>query len=83
MATEQTLQTLNKAQARVFIALAQQRQELQEAFREILDAEREQVEMLRARYGLPEGAYQIRQEPDGTLVLFLEERAGGDVMGQA
>jgi len=33
-------------------------------------AEAEQVEMLRVRYGLPEGRYSIRQEAGGEIVLF-------------
>jgi len=63
--------TLSKAQGRVFIALAQQKAELQQAFKEVLEAEQEQVEMLRVRYGLPEGRYSIRQEAGGEIVLFV------------
>jgi hypothetical protein len=66
-------QILSKAQARVFIALAQQRQELQGTFREILEAEHLQVEMLRKVFGLPDGEYQIRQD-GGDLVLFRVEQ---------
>lgn len=66
---------LSKPQGRVFIALAQQRAELQAAFQEVLEAEREQIEMLRRKYDLPEGLdYQVRQEADGALVLFGKEK---------
>ena len=69
---------LSKAQGRVFVALARQKQEIQETYQEIVDAEVEQVELLLERYGLPEGTYHIRQERDGRLVLFLEQ--GVDVV---
>jgi len=62
--------TLSKAQSMAFFALARQKAELQEAFRELVAAEAEQVEMLRVRYGLPEGRYSIRQEAGGEIVLF-------------
>lgn len=62
--------TLSKTQSMAFFALARQKAELQEAFRELVAAEAEQVEMLRVRYGLPEGRYSIRQEAGGEIVLF-------------
>lgn len=61
---------LSKTQSRVFMALAAQKQELQQAFQEVVTAEQEQIEMLRAKYDLPEGDYQLRQEQDGTVVMF-------------
>ena len=61
---------LSKAQTRVFLALAQQRQELQNLLNEIAGAEREQIELLRQHYSLPEGVYRLRQEPDGSVVLY-------------
>lgn len=60
---------LSKTQARVFIALAQQRRELQAAWQEVQQAEGEQVEMLRRHYDLPEGEYRLRQDEDGSLSL--------------
>lgn len=62
---------LSKTQLRVFIGLAQQRQELQEVLQEILDAEEEQLEALRVRFGLPEGKYALRQASKDE-VLFVE-----------
>ena len=64
---------LSKTQARVFIALGQQKAELQKQYQEIMDAEAEQVELLREKFGLPEGVYQLRQEPGGELVLFAPD----------
>ena len=61
---------LSKTQGRIFIALAQQRQELQQAFREIVGAEREQIELLRQHYGLPDGQYRLRQEQNGDVVMY-------------
>jgi hypothetical protein len=62
--------TLSKTQGRVFVALSQQKAELQRAYQEIQEAEAEQVEMLRVKYDLPEGRYSIRQEAGGEIVLF-------------
>lgn len=61
---------LSKQQRRVFVALARERQRLQAAFQEVIIAEQQQVEMLRAYYDLPDGQYQIREEANGTAVLF-------------
>jgi len=72
---------LSKTQKRIFVALAQQRAELQDAFQEVAEAERDQIEMLRERYGMPEGTYQLRQENDGRVVLYRQaepERDDGD-----
>lgn len=66
-------QKLTKAQAHVFIALAQQKAELNRVFKEILDAEAEQMELLRVHYQLAEGTYDLRQEKDGSLLLFSKE----------
>jgi len=64
---------LSKPQTRVFIALARQRNELQAAFQEVLDAEKDQIEMLREHYELPEGEYQVQLSPDGEAVLRFVE----------
>ena len=70
---------LSKTQKRIFIALSQQKQRLNEQFAEIVEAEQEQIEMLRQRYDLPEGEYQLRQEQNGDLVLFaVPETEEGD-----
>ena len=61
---------LSKSQTRVFLALAQQRQELQNLLNEIVGAEREQIELLRQHYDLPEGQYRLRQEQNGDVVLY-------------
>ena len=68
-----TERILSKTQARVFIALAQQKAELQKAYQEISEAEAEQVELLREKFGFAEGVYQLRQEPGGELVLFSQD----------
>jgi hypothetical protein len=63
---------LSKTQVTVFAALAQQRAELQQQFQRAVEAEREQIEMLRKQYGLPEGEYQIRQEQNGDVIMFMQ-----------
>jgi hypothetical protein len=63
---------LSKTQIRIFVALSQQRAELQQQFQEVVEAEREQIEMLRKQYDLPEGEYQIRQEQNGDVVMFMQ-----------
>jgi len=69
-----TERILSKTQARVFIALAQQKAELQKQYQEIMDAEAEQAELLREKFGFPAGVqYQIRQNQDGDLVLFAPD----------
>jgi len=73
-----TERILSKTQARVFIALAQQKAELQKQYQEIMDAEAEQVELLREKFELPEGVYQLRQEPGGELVLFAPDPPEGE-----
>jgi len=70
---------LSKTQGRIFIALAQQRQELQQAFREIVEAEQEQIELLRQHYDLPEGQYRLRQEENGDVIMYrVQETAEED-----
>ncbi len=67
---------LSKLQIRVFAALvAQQRQELQRVFEEIAETQQEQIEMLRVKYALPEGEYQVRQERTGEVFLFAVQPA--------
>jgi hypothetical protein len=61
---------LSKTQIRIFVALARERQRLQEEFQDIAEAENEQIEMLRQKYSLPEGRYQVRSDPDGSAVIF-------------
>lgn len=67
-------QKLSKGQTRIFVALHQQRVEIEHAFQEIIEAEREQVEMLRKIYELPEGEYLVRSEADGSLVMFMKPK---------
>lgn len=62
--------TLSKTQKRIFVGLSQQRQEAIQALQEINEAQNEQIEMLRQKYDLPEGEYQIRQERNGDVVMF-------------
>jgi len=69
---------LSKAQTRVFLALAQQRQELQNLLNEIVGAEREQIELLRQHYGLPEGQYRLRQEQNGDVVMYRVQEPGAE-----
>ena len=64
---------LSKVQIRTFVGLTQQREETQQVFREIAEAQAEQVEMLRVKYDLPEGEYQLRQEKNGDVLLFKHE----------
>ena len=61
---------LSKTQIRVFAALAQQRAELQAAFQEVVEAEKEQIETLRRHFGLPDGEYRLRQDPSGDVALY-------------
>jgi hypothetical protein len=65
---------LSKVQTQAFIGFAKQRAELQEAFRGLAEAEREQVEMLRAHFGLPDGEYTVQQEPNGDVLLRRVEQ---------
>lgn len=76
---------LSKTQARVFYALKQQRVEIEQAFQEVIEAEREQVEMLRKMYELPEGKYLVKSEADGSLVMFMQpqDKAAEPEKGEA
>ena len=73
---------LSKPQSTIFLSLAQQKAGIQQAmqqqqrtFMDLLEAEKEQLEMLRRHFDLPEGEYHVRQEPgDGALVLFRAEK---------
>ena len=65
---------LSKAQGRVFFALQQQRVEIEHTFQEVLEAEQEQIEMLRKMYELPEGEYLVKSEADGSLVMFMQPK---------
>jgi hypothetical protein len=76
-----TEKKLTKSQARVFFMLHQQKQELTRAYQEIVEVEREQIEMVRKLHGLPEGPCLVRQEADGSLILAAapeEEDIGDD-----
>ena len=70
--------TLTSTETRVFAALTAQKQALTQAFDEVLEAEREQCEYLRRKHGLPEGEYSVRQEPDGSVVLFAAPAEQGE-----
>lgn len=61
---------LSQAQKRIFVGLSQQRMEAIQALQEIDEAQNEQIEMLRQKYDLPEGEYQLRQEPSGDVIMF-------------
>ena len=62
---------LSKGQGRIFFALQQQRMEIEKAFNEVLEAEQEQIEMLRKIYDLPEGKYLVKKKEDGSLVMVM------------
>ena len=68
-------QKLSKGQARIFFALQQQRMEIEKVFNEVLEAEQEQIEMLRKMYDLPKGQYLVKSEADGGLVMVMQESA--------
>lgn len=65
-------QKLSNGQAKVFYMLVQQKMELERAFQEVQEAEREQVEMLRTMYALPEGEYAVIREADGSLAMIRQ-----------
>jgi hypothetical protein len=64
---------LTESQVRVFVALAEQKAKVQQEFERILEAEQEQVELLRAAFGFPDGEYTLRQSDDGVMLLKVEE----------
>jgi hypothetical protein len=64
---------LSKSQGRVFLALHQQKMELQAAYQEVIAAEGEQIEMLRKHFELPEGEYIVKNTADGGLVMVQQE----------
>ena len=70
---------LSKPQKRIFVGLSQQRLEAIQAIQEVEDAEREQIEMLRVKYGLPEGEYKVRQNKGtGDLILYAVPQPSED-----
>jgi hypothetical protein len=64
-------QKLTKTQIRTLTALAAQRNELQEIFKELVEAENEQVQMLVKYYGLPDGEYKVKQV-GSDVILYTE-----------
>lgn len=76
---------LSKPQIRIFSGLSAQRAQLQHAFQEVLQAEQEQIEMLRVKYELPGGEYKLRQERNGEVVMFMvePEKEKGEIASQA
>lgn len=53
---------LDKSQFRIFAGLAMQRDELQKMFQELIDAEKEHIDMLVSQYGLDAGEYIVQQD---------------------
>ena len=64
---------LTTAQVLVFIGLNKQRAEVEKLFTELIQAEQEQLSILAAKYGLPEGAYTIQQEGEEFYLVPKEE----------
>ncbi len=78
---------LSKSQARAVIAMVRERErimhEANEQIGEINAALDEQAEMMRAHFGLPEGAYIFEGNPNGvTLKMKPEEKAPVEGQGE-
>ena len=54
-------------------ALAMQRMQIEKAYSEIAEAEREQCRVLVKFYDLPDGEYNFKQEQDGSVYLVSIE----------
>lgn len=67
---EMVERTLSKTQRKVFEALSNEATRLQKEFQEVARAQAEQVELLRIKFDLPKGEYNVRQKPTGEIVLF-------------
>lgn len=62
---------LDKPQVRIFAGLMIQREELQKSFQEVVDAEKQQIELLVKSYGLEDGEYIIKQIDND---VYLQKR---------
>lgn len=62
---------LNKPQVRIFAGLMIQREELQKSFQEVVDAEKQQIELLVKHYNLEDGEYIVKQVGDD---VYLQKR---------
>lgn len=62
---------LDKSQVRIFAGLMIQREELQKSFQEVVDAEKQQIELLVKSYGLEDGEYIIKQIDND---VYLQKR---------
>lgn len=64
---------LNKAQARAIIALVKERDALTQQLNDIHAAFNEQAELLRVKYGLPEGEYTFTGDQNGIALVKVEK----------
>jgi len=62
---------LDKPQVRIFAGLMIQREELQKSFQEVVDAEKQQIELLVKHYNLEDGEYIVKQVGDD---VYLQKR---------
>ena len=62
---------LDKQQVRIFAGLMIQREELQKSFQEVVDAEKQQIELLVKHYNLEDGEYIIKQIDND---VYLQKR---------
>lgn len=62
---------LDKPQVRIFAGLMMQREELQKSFQEVIDAEKQQIELLVKHYNLEDGEYIVKQVGDD---VYLQKR---------
>lgn len=62
---------LDKPQVRIFAGLMIQREELQKSFQEVVNAEKQQIELLVKHYNLEDGEYIVKQVGDD---VYLQKR---------
>lgn len=62
---------LDKPQVRIFAGLMIQREELQKSFQEVVNAEKQQIELLVKHYNLEDGEYIIKQIDND---VYLQKR---------
>lgn len=62
--------TLSKTERRMMLSLSDQGARLERELYEVGEAQRELIEMIRQRHSLPDGQYQVRQNPSGDVVIY-------------
>lgn len=72
-------QKLTKAQVRVLMTLAKEREGIMKAFQDLLDAEKEQLSLLVGHYGLPvDKSYIVSQEGEEVFLVEKQEEQGDE-----